>query len=56
MARGFQNCMTIAIGLKNEASTLRSLRLAKIKDLTKWYLFVVVIIVVEVSTDNTTHF
>ena len=39
MARGFRNGMTIAIGAKNEASTLKSLKLAKIKDFTKWCLF-----------------
>ena len=31
----FRNGMTIAIGPKNEASTLKSLKLAKIKDFTK---------------------
>ena len=34
MARGFQNGMTTAIGPKNEASKLKSLKLAKIKDFT----------------------
>ena len=33
--RGFWNGMTVAIGPKNEASTLKSLKLAKIKDFTK---------------------
>ena len=31
--------MTIAIGPKNEASTIKSLKLAKIKDFTKICLF-----------------
>ena len=39
MARGFRNGMTLAIGPKNEASTLKSLKLAKIKDSTKSCLF-----------------
>ena len=39
LARGLLKGMTIAIGPKNEASTLKSLKLAKIKDFTKWCLF-----------------
>ena len=35
----FRNGMTIAIGPKNEASTLKSLKLAKIKDFYKMMSF-----------------